>query len=184
MGLKVLQGVETLCVARCDPAKTGQHWSVFLAPQAIVPAAAALSAAQYSLEDILALDTTDGLLVVYHFNAWRFDERIALKVLLPREDPAIPSITSVFQGAQWHERETRDFHGIVFEGHPNLIPLLMPAEDVDVHPLLKADKARRAIRDIMDAGEIVSCSGEIAALFAPPADTSADAARTDGGSKA
>lgn len=184
MAPKVLQGVEMLCVARCDPSKTGQHWSVFLAPRAVVPAAAALYAAQYSLEDILALDTADGFLVIYHFNGWRFNERIALKVLVAREHPVVPSITSVFPGAQWHERETRDFHGIVFEGNPNFIPLLMPAEDADVHPLLKSDKARRAIRDIMETGEIVSCADEIEALFAPPPDPAVVAAQTDSESKA
>ncbi len=170
MTLKALEKIDTLCVSRCDPAETGLHWSVFLAPETVVPAAAALSAAAYCLEDILALDTADGFVVIYHFNGWDFNDRVALKIQLPQTHPTLPSITSVFPGAQWHERETRDFHGIFFEGNPNFIPLLMPAEDADVYPLRKTDKARRAIRDIMNAGEVVSCTGEIERLFAPPPD--------------
>jgi NADH-quinone oxidoreductase subunit C len=42
----------------------------------------------------------------------------------------------VFPGANWHERETHDFFGIVFLGHPDLSPLLLP-EDADFHPLRK-----------------------------------------------
>jgi len=52
----------------------------------------------------------------------------------------VPTISAVFPGANWHERETHDFFGIRFAGHPNLIPLLLP-EDADYHPLRKDFKA-------------------------------------------
>ncbi|MFZ5427761.1 MAG: NADH-quinone oxidoreductase subunit C [Thermodesulfobacteriota bacterium] len=73
---------------------------------------------------------------VYDFN--RFDEpcRVVIRVRTPRANPVIPTISHIFQAAHWHERETHDFFGIKFEGHPYLVPLLLP-EDADFHPLLK-----------------------------------------------
>lgn len=164
--LQVLEGVATQCVAKQDKGATGHAWSVFLAPGQIVKAARKLYEAEYSLEDVFAMDFDEGFLVLYHFNRWNVEERIVLRVLVSRDTPVVPSIASVFQGAEWHERETRDFHGITFEGNPNLVPLLMSAEDVDVHPLVKTDKVRKSIKDILSLGEVVTCSAEVEALFA------------------
>jgi NADH-quinone oxidoreductase subunit C len=62
----------------------------------------------------------------------------------------VPTISDIFHGANWHERETRDMFGVLFSGHPFLEPLLLPEEDKDLKPLLKkpaalkgADKVRR-----------------------------------------
>jgi len=164
--LQALAGIPTQLVARQDRGATGHFWSVFLAPGQILKAAKKLMEAQYSLEDILALDFTEGFLVLYHFNRWDLDERVTLRVLVSRDNPVVPSIAGIFHGAEWHERETRDFHGIIFEGNPNLVPLLMPAEDADVHPLVKSDKARLSIKEVLNLGEVVSSNGEIEALFA------------------
>ena len=62
--------------------------------------------------------------------------RVVVRSLISRDDPQIPTISEVFPGANWHERETHDFFGIVFTGHPDLSPLLLP-EDADYHPLRK-----------------------------------------------
>jgi NADH-quinone oxidoreductase subunit C len=51
---------------------------------------------------------------------------LILKTALPRERPELPTATSVYRGADWHERETFEMFGIVFTGHPNLKPLLLP----------------------------------------------------------
>lgn len=164
--LQALEGITTQCVAKQDKAATGHVWSVFLAPGQLVKAAQQLYEAEYSLEDVLAMDFEEGFLVIYHFNMWNIDERVTLRVLTSRETPSVPSIAGIFDGAEWHERETRDFHGVNFEGNPNLVPLLMAAEDVDVHPLVKTTKCRKSIKDILTLGEIVSCTQEIEALFA------------------
>ena len=168
--LKVLDGVPTLCVAKQDKNKTGHAVSVFLAPAQLVKAAKKMFDGGYVLEDILALDFNDGMMVIYHYNSLMVDDRIVMRVMVDRNKPVVPSITSVFDGAEWHERECRDFHGVTFEGNPNLVPLLMPAEDVDLHPLLKADKSRKDIKDILQLGEVVSCSPEIEMLFAKEAE--------------
>ncbi len=164
--LQALDGIVTQCVAKQDKGATGHVWSVFLATDQIVKAARQLYEAEYSLEDIFALDCEEGFLVLYHFNRWALDERVTLRVLIPKDNPTVPSIASVFHGAEWHERETRDFHGVNFEDNPNLVPLLMPVEDVDFHPLVKTAKARKSIKDILSLGEVISCSEEIKALFA------------------
>ncbi|WP_243546825.1 NADH-quinone oxidoreductase subunit C [Pseudodesulfovibrio tunisiensis] len=171
--LNVLDGVATLCVTRDNPASTGHAWSVFLAPGQIVRAAEELFAEEYVLESILALDVEEGFLLVYHFNKYFVDERIAVKVLVSREDPTVPSITGIYDGAEWHEREVRDFHGVNFDGNPNLVPILLPADDFDLHPLLKDDKSRKALREVMSLGEVVTCSSEIEQLFAEEAEEEA-----------
>jgi len=164
--LQALQGIPTQCVAKQDKGATGNVWSVFLAPGQVVKAARKLMDAEYSLEDILALDFEEGFVVLYHFNRWTIEERVTLRVLVPHEKPVVPSIAAVFQGAEWHERETRDFHGVIFEGNPNLVPLLMPAESVDLHPLVKSAKTRKSIKDVLSLGEVISSTKEIDALFA------------------
>ena len=59
-----------------------------------------------------------------------------VRVRLPKEAPTLDSIVAVFPGADWHERETHEMFGVHFEGHPNLIPLLLPPE-FEGYPLRK-----------------------------------------------
>jgi NADH-quinone oxidoreductase subunit C len=62
--------------------------------------------------------------------------RLRLKVRVPGLDPHVPSVTSVWPGANWPEREVFDLFGIAFENHPDLRRVLMP-EDWVGHPLRK-----------------------------------------------
>ena len=80
-----------------------------------------------------------GLVVIYQFA--RFDRLCRGKgqIVLPA-DKTVPSICDIYQGANWHERETRDMYGVIFSGHPNLTPLLLVDADRDYHPLLKEGK--------------------------------------------
>ncbi len=79
----------------------------------------------------------DGLEVVYHL--WSFTKRhhLTVKTRVTYADPSVPSIAAIYPGAEWHERETRDMFGIQFEGHPNLVPLLLPDDMTDHFPLRK-----------------------------------------------
>lgn len=74
--------------------------------------------------------------VVYHLRSYSFRHRAVIKVSLPRSNPKVPSLVSVWAAANWHERECYDLLGVVFEGHPDLRRLLMP-EDWVGHPLRK-----------------------------------------------
>lgn len=74
--------------------------------------------------------------VIYHLYSIPFGHRITLKVTLDREKPSIPSITSVWRAADWHEREAFDLVGIQFENHPDLRRILSPDDWVG-HPLQK-----------------------------------------------
>jgi NADH-quinone oxidoreductase subunit C len=74
--------------------------------------------------------------VVYDFFHPTASARVAVRTRIPRAEPELPTISSIFPGANWHERETHDFFGIRFAGHPNLAPFLLP-EDATFHPLRK-----------------------------------------------
>ena len=74
--------------------------------------------------------------VMYQLHNMLTNERIRLKVFLPEEKPELPSLTGVFPAANWMERETFDFFGVVFKGHPNLKRILN-VEDMIIHPLRK-----------------------------------------------
>jgi NADH-quinone oxidoreductase subunit C len=63
------------------------------------------------------------------------------------EYPVCPSITSLYPGANWHERETYEMFGVVFEGHPRLVHLYLP-EDFEGRPLLKSFRlSTRVVKD-------------------------------------
>lgn len=87
-----------------------------------------------------ALPAEDQFEVVYDFNHYEALCRVTMRARVPRSLPELPTISDIFPGANWHERETHDFFGIVFVGHPCLAPLLLP-EDADFHPLRKDHQA-------------------------------------------
>jgi NADH-quinone oxidoreductase subunit C len=81
-------------------------------------------------------DTGRELHAVYHLLSMTHNRRIRLEVTAPDADPHIPSIVSVYPTNDWHERETYDMFGIVFDGHPALTRILMP-DDWPGHPQRK-----------------------------------------------
>jgi NADH-quinone oxidoreductase subunit C len=81
--------------------------------------------------------------VVYHLSSFTHRHRIVVKVILPRwkdnqsgELPEVPSVVSLWQTADWHEREVYDLSGVRFIGHPDLRRILL-SEDWVGHPLRK-----------------------------------------------
>jgi NADH-quinone oxidoreductase subunit C len=75
--------------------------------------------------------------VIYHLGSWPpAPQRLRLRVFLPEEDPVIPSIVSIWPGANYFEREIYDLFGITFSDHPDLRRIMMPPEWVG-HPLRK-----------------------------------------------
>jgi NADH-quinone oxidoreductase subunit C len=74
--------------------------------------------------------------VVYHLHSFIHNFRVRIKVSLSKADLHIPTATGLFAGANWMERETFDFFGILFDGHPNLIRILN-IEEMDYFPMRK-----------------------------------------------
>jgi NADH-quinone oxidoreductase subunit C len=73
---------------------------------------------------------------VYHLVSLTHNRRVRLEVSAPDADPHIPSIVSIYPGNDWHERETWDFYGVIFDGHPALTRIEMP-DDWKGHPQRK-----------------------------------------------
>ena len=74
--------------------------------------------------------------VVTHLYSPIHKHHLHLRTVVPRDTPTVPSLTGVFLGANWHEREAWEMFGIVFTGHPNLVKLLL-ADEFEGHPLRK-----------------------------------------------
>jgi NADH-quinone oxidoreductase subunit C len=74
--------------------------------------------------------------VVYHLHNLRKNIRIRIKTFLPDASPDVRSMTPLFSSANWMERETYDYYGIIFTGHPNLKRILN-VEYLDFYPMRK-----------------------------------------------
>ncbi len=96
------------------------------------------------LEFLLCLDITaidwakrkNRFTVVYHIYSFKNNFRLRLKADVDESDCTIDTVSSVWKGADWQERETYDMYGIKFNDHPDLRRMYMP-EDFEYHPLRK-----------------------------------------------
>lgn len=97
-------------------------------------------------------ENKEDLGVIYHLHNFYKNHRIRLKVFFSTKDSYVDSIVDLYSGANWMERETFDFFGIHFKGHPNLTRILN-MEDMLIHPLRKEfpleDQSRKDKNDAM-----------------------------------
>ncbi|HWX20920.1 MAG TPA: NADH-quinone oxidoreductase subunit C [Candidatus Binatia bacterium] len=116
----------------------GYHLDASVAPAQVVAAAQQLDQEGFSLDTITGVDwlATGDMEVVYDYFHPVKPLRVVVRSRISRANPEIPTISEIYPGANWHERETHDFFGIRFLGHPNLLPFLLP-EDATYHPLRK-----------------------------------------------
>jgi NADH-quinone oxidoreductase subunit C len=122
-------------VADGDYAKTGYHLEVAALPAQMPEVAQVMLDAGCFLESFTAVDLVETFDLVYHFAS--FDELCRTAVHAPLgKKKGMPTISHIYPGADWYEREVFDLFGIHFFNHPNLKRLLLP-EDADFHPLLK-----------------------------------------------
>jgi NADH-quinone oxidoreductase subunit C len=78
----------------------------------------------------------DGYSVVTHLYSPIHGHHLLLRTRVPNDAAQVPTLTNVFRGANWHERETWEMFGVVFPGHPNLVKLLL-SDEFEGHPLRK-----------------------------------------------
>jgi NADH-quinone oxidoreductase subunit C len=84
-------------------------------------------------------ELNDGFRIVTHladFWGGAHVDHLLVRTLIPRDKPVLATLSSLYAGANWHERETFEMFGITFDGHPNLIPLLLP-DGFEGNPLRK-----------------------------------------------
>ena len=89
------------------------------------------------LRCLSVVDYIEHLRVVYHLYSLDKRHKCVIQADLPADDPVVPSIVSVYPGANWHEREGAELFGVTFEGHPDMKPLLL-YEGFEGHPGLKS----------------------------------------------
>ena len=159
-------------------------------PAVNVPADDALAALQYGrddlgfdlLTDVTAIDWAEGVsprfTVVYHLFSTVRHDYLRLAVNCPDDAaPAVPSVTGLWAGANWHERETYDMFGITFTGHPDLRRILMwdgyphfplrkefPLAGIETplpDPEVAAETKTKVLPAPMMGGPFVASSGEI-----------------------
>ena len=118
-------------------------------PSILIASSAIADVCQYLAEtDALAFDSLmclsgvdlnakdEELAVVYHIYAMRHWHSVVLKTTVPKTDAHLPSVSHIWKTADWHERETYDLYGILFEGHTDLRRILLP-DDWEGYPLRK-----------------------------------------------
>jgi NADH-quinone oxidoreductase subunit C len=81
-------------------------------------------------------DKDAGLAIVLHVWSVPHRHHVLLRTRIAREGGRLATLTGLWPGASWHERETYEMFGVVFDGHPNLVPLLLP-DGFEGHPLRK-----------------------------------------------
>ena len=77
------------------------------------------------LRCLSVVDYVERLEVVYHVFSLEHRHKMVVKTSVPPDEPLVPSIVSLWRGADWFEREGHDLFGVVFQGHPNLAPLVL-----------------------------------------------------------
>lgn len=167
MNLDWLKDCAPLAVADSAAWGTGRTVTALLAKDSLLPAAQALKDRGFFLEFMTALDVREGFLLTYLFSSWKEQNRIVLRVQLPAENPEVPSLSAIHSGADWHERECRDFYGVLFTDHPNMDPLLLPA-DMELRPLRKKPDQRRAASALLPLIQLMPSSRKVQDQYFKP----------------
>jgi NADH-quinone oxidoreductase subunit C len=125
--------------------RAGGEWAVVHPSSLLLVASMLKNDPDLSFRLFLSADAVDRLLlpentprfeVIYLLRSIHRNEEARLKIRVSEESPELPSLTSIFQGANWWERFIWDFYGIKFQGHPDLRRVLM-YEEFKGHPLRK-----------------------------------------------
>ncbi len=137
----------SISVEACDYQQRGYHFEIDLEADKLRPLAECMLAREMFLGFVGGLHVKPAVEIIYQFASFERACRIVVRVPVAG-DNSMPTISDIFQGANWHERETRDFYGVNFTDHPNLKPLILAEEDVDLKPLLKKDEDLKGATEV------------------------------------
>lgn len=138
---------------RCTEIK-GQTACFCLEPQNLLSSVRKAYELELYLQDVSAADFQEGYLLTYHFAHFQEPGQVVFRVMVPHEPGEVPSISSIYQGAIWHEQECFDFYGIHFTDHPDLKPLLLVPEET-LYPLRKSAAAKKSFHDVFAGCNLV-----------------------------
>jgi NADH-quinone oxidoreductase subunit C len=127
--------VDPSAVRPSDHGRRGYSLEVTAKRDQVEPIAREAREADIFLEAITAVDFADAFQVIYLYNAFGAGSRVQVRVAVSKGE-SLPTVSTVYDAALWHEREVFDLFGIPFDNHPDLRRLLLP-EDADFHPLRK-----------------------------------------------
>lgn len=119
-----------------DYVKTGMDVETTVASHQLPEVAGELKSMNYTLETLIGVDRQPEFEVLYLFKAPAQGPRVRVRMRIDRANAELPTLSNVFGGADWYEREVFDMFGINFIGHSHLSPLLLP-HATDFHPLRK-----------------------------------------------
>ncbi len=134
-------------VEACDYQERGYHFEIDLEVDKVRALAECMLAQGMYLVFVGGLHVKPAIEIVYQFASYERACRFVVRAVV-KADNSMPTISDIYQGANWHERETRDFYGVVFTDHPNLVPLILAEEDVDLKPLLKKDEDLKEMAEV------------------------------------
>jgi NADH-quinone oxidoreductase subunit C len=106
----------------------------------------------YFIGFVTACHTEPAIQVLYQFARYDVNHRIMIQCPVD-ENNSVPTICHVYQGADWHERETRDFFGVNFVNHPNMNTFILDESDRDLKPLLKNENILKSTETIFGQGD-------------------------------
>jgi NADH-quinone oxidoreductase subunit C len=134
-----------------------------------------------------AVDRQDRFELIYRLRSFALNREVSLCTSVPREAAAVDSVTAVWEGADWHERECYDLFGVTFRDHPDLRRILLP-DDWEGHPLRKdyvSTRHQAEPEDDKDARAMLARRADEVAertrAARPPDETGQEAAAPDEG---
>jgi len=137
-----------------DYRKRGYHLEVILSAGEVRGFAGVMRDHSFYLSFVSAVHLAPAIEVIYQFASYYAPCRIIGRAQVA-DDGSVPSISDIYEGANWHERETKEMFGVLFSGHPYLEPLLLPEDATELKPLLKGEgkvKTAEQVRWQTEAG--------------------------------
>lgn len=127
---------QNINAAEADYNACGYHVEIQLKHDQVRNFARSMLDDGFFLDFVTAVHVTPQFQIIYQLAHIEDTCRVNAKALA-LEDGSVPTISDIYHGANWHERETHDFYGVTFTDHPDLRLLLLAEGDEDLKPLLK-----------------------------------------------